>query len=238
MGKALTLLRRAAECGHPEAQAELGAAYLSGKGVEQSYDTAATWFRRGSLNGNALAQCNLGALYAQGLGALSQDFTEALRWYKASAEGGNLDGQHNLALMYAHGLGGLEQNYQMAREWCEQAASHGHPKARAMLDVLPGAAEPTIPACSSPNASDERKENDLVTAVVGEAQALLAEVRAQNAKNEDACEFLDALLAKVGDLKRVMQSSTGGNPLTAAKDQAQHAGAARTFDTMDFTVVD
>eukprot|EP00927_Polykrikos_kofoidii_P030181 TRINITY_DN26011_c0_g1_i1.p1 TRINITY_DN26011_c0_g1~~TRINITY_DN26011_c0_g1_i1.p1 ORF type:complete len:808 (-),score=153.06 TRINITY_DN26011_c0_g1_i1:273-2696(-) len=130
-------LLKAADLGHPEAQCQVGAAYLTGDACDIDEDrrlvVAASYFRRAAFNGSAAGECNLGAMYAQGLGGLSQDLSEALRWYRASAEKGNRDGQYNLAIMYFEGLGGIARDSAQGRRWCEQAVANGHNKAGELL---------------------------------------------------------------------------------------------------------
>lgn len=64
--------------GHTEAQDALGGMYLQGRGVEQDYVQAASWFQRAADSGHARAKGHLAVLLSQGLG-IQKDLTEAQR---------------------------------------------------------------------------------------------------------------------------------------------------------------
>src|SRR3974390_2434595 len=69
----------AAESGNPDAQANVGAMYANGEGVEQNLAEAAKWYRLSAEQGNASAQNRLGSMYDDGVG-VTQDFEEAAQW--------------------------------------------------------------------------------------------------------------------------------------------------------------
>ena len=60
--------RRAAERGHQEAQADMGYAYLNGRGVAKNERIAADWYRKAARQGNARAYYELGRMFEFGLG--------------------------------------------------------------------------------------------------------------------------------------------------------------------------
>ena len=57
---AFVYMRRAAEMGHPSAQANLGNYYSSGKGVVKSAELATYWYKRAYAQGNDTGAYNLG----------------------------------------------------------------------------------------------------------------------------------------------------------------------------------
>ena len=62
--EAARLLRQAADKGHAEAQATLGAAYQLGRGVPQDYAQAAAWYKKAAEQGFPFAQNALGSGFA------------------------------------------------------------------------------------------------------------------------------------------------------------------------------
>jgi TPR repeat protein len=72
-------LRALAECGSAMGQYNLGVAYYSGDGVQQNFQTAASWYEKAARQGNANAQYNLADLYDQGKG-VPRNRLEACRW--------------------------------------------------------------------------------------------------------------------------------------------------------------
>ena len=76
---AVGLWKEEARRGNPLAQCNLGACYVSGKGVGQNYDRAVSWFRKSAAQGNDVAQCNMGNCYHKGYG-VEHDLKEAIKW--------------------------------------------------------------------------------------------------------------------------------------------------------------
>lgn len=72
-------LQAAARRGNARAQAMLGYAYATGKGVPQNFALAATWYRRSAKRGNATAQYLLGMMYDHGQG-VHEDKVLAQKW--------------------------------------------------------------------------------------------------------------------------------------------------------------
>lgn len=80
-------LEAAAVNGHPRAQAEMGALYLSGEGVLQDFSEAADWFRQAARQGEAEAMYQLGKMTQSGWG-MDDSPVEAYVWLNiASARG-------------------------------------------------------------------------------------------------------------------------------------------------------
>ncbi len=85
---ALVLLERAAEQGHPQAQARMGEAYAEGLGVERDTLWAARWFGKAARQGVAASQARLGHAFASGEG-VPRDPLQAVAWYRAAADQGH-----------------------------------------------------------------------------------------------------------------------------------------------------
>ena len=71
--------RKAAEQGLPEAQNQLGAMYLHGRGVPRDYTQALVWFVKAAEQGFPEAHVQLGAVYFAGRGGVAKDNVEALK---------------------------------------------------------------------------------------------------------------------------------------------------------------
>ena len=79
----------------PEAQCNLGLAYLNGEGVTTDKAEAVTWCRKAAEQGYAKAQYNLGWCYANGEG-VAKNISEAVKWYRKAAEQGDENAQKAL----------------------------------------------------------------------------------------------------------------------------------------------
>jgi hypothetical protein len=123
---AYRLFNSVAQQGFPGGHYGLGAMYLEGKGVPQSYSEAMRRYRLAAEKDHFLAQFEIGALYDRGLG-VQQDRAEAARWFRRSAEHGYSRAQFNLALMYAGGEGVSRDDVQ-ALKWLELALSNARPQ--------------------------------------------------------------------------------------------------------------
>jgi|SRR5271165_387045 len=85
----VTSLKAAAERGDPDAQAELGWLYKSGKGVTQDGAEAFKWYHMAAERGQSLSQCVIGNMYETGQGGAKQDWQEAYFWYKLADKTSN-----------------------------------------------------------------------------------------------------------------------------------------------------
>lgn len=127
------LIKRANE-GDVQAQTYLGALYVKGQGIPQSYASAATWYAKAAQAGDTYAQNNLGDLYQYGLG-VSQSHVTAAAWYEKAVRSGNAVAQANLSRLYRDGKGVL-QDYDLARTLYEKAAISGDANAISKLSEL------------------------------------------------------------------------------------------------------
>jgi TPR repeat protein len=128
--KALEFTSKAADKGHRDAQAFLGALYLEGSGVQQDYKKAEKWFIKAAEQGAVQAQTNLGAMYAQGLG-VQQNTQKAVEWLTKAAEQGDMDAQFNLGVIYTR-----QRDYKKAYELYFPIAFQGHANAQNMLGEM------------------------------------------------------------------------------------------------------
>ena len=126
-------LKRDAEAGDAEAQADLGVCYALGRGVKRDDREAVKWFRKAAEQGYAYAQSMLGRCYADGQG-VKQDYREAVKWIRKAAEQGNASAQFNLGVHYADGQG-VKQDYGEAVKWYRKAAEQRHAGAQYNLGV-------------------------------------------------------------------------------------------------------
>lgn len=102
-----------AEHGDARAQFWLGAAYESGKGIDQNFVEALGWLMKSADQGNADAQYMLGQMYEEGEG-VAPDYAQAATWYRAACEnrpdyGGAGQGCNHLGELYLDARG-VEQN--------------------------------------------------------------------------------------------------------------------------------
>ena len=130
----LAALRELAEAGDAEAQTELGERYEDGRGLEQDYGVAVSWFRQAAERGHVPGQAALGFMYGTGRGVDRND-AEAVRWHRRAAEQGNARAQNNLGVSYRGGLG-MAQDYGEAVQWFRRSAEQGNASAQSSLGSL------------------------------------------------------------------------------------------------------
>lgn len=120
--KAVEWWTLAAQAGDPEAQFNLGSAYLKGSGVSRDADTAALWIGRAAEHGVASAQAKLGVLLATGEEML-QDSVEAHKWFVLASDRGDASAKVNLQRsLQLLSPGQVAQADRRARLWRESAA--------------------------------------------------------------------------------------------------------------------
>jgi len=119
--EAARLLRQAADKGHAEAQASLGAAYQLGRGVTQDYAQAAAWYKKAAEQGFPFAQNALGTLLSEGNG-VPKDDAEAAKWFRRAAEQGDTSAQFNLGAAYQLGTG-VSMDYSESYFWYRVASA-------------------------------------------------------------------------------------------------------------------
>jgi len=157
--KALHWLGRAADQGHPYAQAELGNLYDNNEdyGYEsdapQDYAKAAHWYRKAAQQGHPFAQRDLGYLYRVGRRG-ERNCAKAATWFQRTIEGASKartekgphesvnfkkatsEAMHYLGSLYLMGCG-IEQNNKKGGYWIYRAASeYYNAKAQAKLGYL------------------------------------------------------------------------------------------------------
>ncbi|MBM3574772.1 MAG: sel1 repeat family protein [Alphaproteobacteria bacterium] len=128
------LLKPLAEKGDAQAQGELGALYLSGRGAPKDPKEGFRWTKEAANKGLATAQYNLGIMYLDGQAA-PQNFPEAMKWLLAAAGQGVPAAQAGVAAMFYEGQG-VPQNYQEAAKWMQLAAAQGDPEAQLNLGTM------------------------------------------------------------------------------------------------------
>ena len=91
-------LKKEAEEGNTQSQADLGACYDMGSGIKTDIPEAVKWYKSAAANGNAKAQFRLAHIFSCSAEACSNpecqkcpikiDFKESLMWLTKAAEGG------------------------------------------------------------------------------------------------------------------------------------------------------
>ncbi len=117
-------LQQRAEDQNALAQNNLGLAYYYGRGVEQSYETAAAWFRKAADQQHAGACNQLGGLYFRGQG-VEQNDEEAAFWFGKAANLGHSGAQNHLGNLYLRGQG-VDRNELTAFSYYQSAAEQGN----------------------------------------------------------------------------------------------------------------
>lgn len=129
------LLRRAADRGHAQAQAEV----CDMLGYATAWEKALDYCRKSAEQENAGGQLALGLMYANGNPAVKVDFVEARKWITLSAEQGNEYAIIMLANSYIDGGLGLsakERDGPDALKWVKRGADINHPAAvKALLSA-------------------------------------------------------------------------------------------------------
>ena len=124
--EALKWLRRSAEQGLTEAEADLGEEYVKDNPIQ-----AVEWLKRAAVKGDSLSQHRLGSLYERGRG-VQKNAASAADWYRQAAEGGHELAQRALGTLYLEGRG-VEVDMVQAYAWLRLAAEKGDRKAAHLL---------------------------------------------------------------------------------------------------------
>jgi TPR repeat protein len=82
-----------------DAQNNLGAMYVNGKGASKDDKQAVYWYQKAAAQENTGAQYNLGVMYTNGKG-VSKDAKQAVYWYQKAAEQGYAGAQYNLLSLF------------------------------------------------------------------------------------------------------------------------------------------
>ncbi len=113
-----SLLRSAADKGHPEATYRLCNLYAEGA------ERDAVLLKAGEL-GSIQAQRDLGALYATGDWTGPKDPAQGAEWYRKAALSGHPDAEYNLGFMYLLGEG-VPPDPEEGLRWLRRSADHGY----------------------------------------------------------------------------------------------------------------
>jgi uncharacterized protein len=114
-----------AEAGDAEAMFRMGRLYDRGEGVEQSFESATSWFRKSTTQSHKVALFYL-ALYARDKNSRKDDQL-ANQYYRISAQNGFRRAAFNLAVRIESGVG-APSNEERAFELFEAAAVACHPE--------------------------------------------------------------------------------------------------------------
>jgi uncharacterized protein len=112
---------------NPDAMVNLAIMHMQGKGCEQSYELAESWFEKAAKAGNIKAQYSLGMMYEKGMtGAV--DEKKSLEYYKQAANGGHVDSQLKAGML-------LKQQNEVAEamRYLIAAAHNGNTQAQSII---------------------------------------------------------------------------------------------------------
>lgn len=121
----LKWLRKAAAQNHPEAQYNIGLAYLRGLGVVQSRDKALPWFRRAADGGEVNAQGIIGEVLYWGADGIAKHPEEGIKFLRPAAKHGIARAQHCLGHAYFHGKV-VPKDLRAAFLWWQKASKQGN----------------------------------------------------------------------------------------------------------------
>lgn len=119
----------AAEQGHGESQANLGAIYFAGQWVPQDVKLGLFWTQKAAEQGFPMAQENMGKVYLEGVG-VRIDAKKALDWYSKAAIQGSAKALGWLGVMYVEGKA-LPLSRVNAYAYFDMAAKRGDEMGRA-----------------------------------------------------------------------------------------------------------
>ena len=144
----------AADCGHREAQHNLGAMYWSGDGAPVDAVRAVSWFKIAAEKGNASSQLMLGLAHLHGVGFKKQGSDsdsasplQAIKYLKLAAESGDdTRAMYHLGLVYMNGVTSVaddkseatfavDVNLKLAIKYLNRAARRKHADAKAQLEL-------------------------------------------------------------------------------------------------------
>jgi len=117
-------LKRKAEGGSPEAQYELGRAYIEGRVFQQNIEEAVKWTQAAAAQGFAKAEVNLAVMYNEGRW-VPRDYAQSRLWNEKAAAQGDARAEYNLGVLYAYGQG-VKQDLAEGIWWYLKAAEQGH----------------------------------------------------------------------------------------------------------------
>ncbi len=126
---------RKAQGGDPEAQCNLGLAYMSGRGVKTDAKRAMEWWRKSAEQGFASSCYFLGRVLTEGSDGVEKDEGEAVGWFLEAAEQGDVNSQVQLGVMYENGQG-CYKNMDQAIKWYRKAAEQGDVDSQYKLGLI------------------------------------------------------------------------------------------------------
>lgn len=124
---------RAAEKGHPEAQAALARCYEEARGVMQDYAQARRWYLAATEQDIREASYGLAVLESRGLGG-PKDSAGAATHSRRAAEQGHTNAQVFLANLLSSD-DGVPRDHIEAVKWFREAAQTGHPEGQLGLGM-------------------------------------------------------------------------------------------------------
>lgn len=127
-------IRRAAEGGDAESQAEMARRYDFGVGVERDPQQILHWAGLAAAQGNPQGQQYMGWAHHFGIG-VEENLETAVSYYQAAAAGGDPIAQNNLAVLYQKGQG-VPQDLAYALSLFESSARQGFTAAQIQLGLL------------------------------------------------------------------------------------------------------
>ena len=110
--------------GDPIAQWGLGIRYRDGRGVNQDYRQAFTWFMKSAVSGLSLAQTQVAYAYEFGRGT-PQNYALEAYWDEKAARQGDPEGALNIGIAYEVGEG-VPKDLVLAHAWLNIAAAQGN----------------------------------------------------------------------------------------------------------------
>jgi len=116
--------KKLGERGDAIAQRNMGLCYAKGRGVEQDYSKAFTWFSMAASQGDALAAVFLGNCYSRGQG-IQRDDEAAAKWYTQASVQNEPEGVYRLGVCAERGHG-VPQSWEAAKLNYLHAAQLGH----------------------------------------------------------------------------------------------------------------
>lgn len=129
--EALVWLGRAAEKGHPEAQATFGLSHLVGSADKRKPEEGVKWLRQAAERGYPKAEGLLALTLITMDGVRNAE--EGVRWARKAAADGDAVGQSLLAELLFFGKSGVEKNEAEGSAWYRKAAESGDPNAQYAL---------------------------------------------------------------------------------------------------------
>ncbi|KAK8897482.1 hypothetical protein M9Y10_015436 [Tritrichomonas musculus] len=116
--KAKEFYERAVNLGNTKAMNSLGNLYFIGKGIEQDYEKALSYFRMAAKKGDLDSYNMIGYYYDK----IEQNYGEAKKFYEIAAKQNHPNALNNLGCLYYHGWG-MARDFFEAKKNFEKSAS-------------------------------------------------------------------------------------------------------------------